>query len=127
MVYDGNLGREGNVMGIYMSSTAIIGVKFSLSEPVVTETVTRGCMNDESEAKFCSECGEPMWNNGTEYSHQFEDIEDEFIDPVLEKLNERFSDYAVVEPDNAWENFYIGYGVTCDNFEEMKIPVPVIF
>lgn len=111
-------------MGIYMSATAIIGVKFTLNEPVKTTSHKRGCEHPPIEdMEFCGQCGAPLWKPQTSYAHQFEEIEDDFIDPVLKRLNSLLNGCAVVEADNEWENFYIGYGATCDDFEETKLPL----
>lgn len=110
-------------MGIYMSATAIIGVKFTPSEPIVTESFIRGCEHAGSDGKFCSECGAPIWKDRTTYEQQFEDIHEDFMEPVLERLDDLFDGHAVVEGDYDWNNFYIGYGATCDNFEEAMTPI----
>ena len=48
---------------------------------------------------------------------------EEFVEPVLERLNALLCGHAVVEADYDSNNFYIGYGATCDDFEETKTPL----
>lgn len=111
-------------MGIYMTSHALIGVKFT---PIDKELPTkkRGCSHVGSESKFCAECGAPMWKDGTKYERQFEDIHEDFLEPVLETLVDKFAGYAVVaEVYDTTTAFYIGYGASVENFEQARIPLP---
>lgn len=59
-------------MGADWSSNSIIGVR--IRNPRV-QTKTRGCRHPESTARFCAECGEPMWETSTELSPKLDDLE----------------------------------------------------
>ena len=107
-------------MGIYMSATAIIGVKFTPTETSV-ETKKRGCSHPDSEENFCSECGSSIWIKDISYSPQFEDIHEDFIEPVLDRLNDLFDGCAIIESDYNTCDFYIGYGVTSNDFGKKRI------
>ena len=108
-------------MGIYMSSHAMVGVKFTPTE--TSEKVkVRGCNHRKTEDNFCPECGNKMWKKETVVTHQFEDMHYDFLEPVSEKLGELFSGFVVA----AWQDeeyFYIGYGATVEDFEDARIPM----
>ncbi len=109
-------------MGIYMSSYAMIGVKFTPT--VKTEKVKkRGCEHPVKEAKFCSLCGKKMWNKETDTIHQFEYIDEDLLEPVGDKLEECFGGFVVSTRDFDAEHYYIGYGTDVDEHEDAQIPL----
>ena len=109
-------------MGIYMSSHAMIGVKFTPTHKTKEVTI-RGCDHSESKSNFCAICGKKMWINGTIFIHQFEDIHEDILDSVAVKLNGRFDGFVVTAWDYNSENFYLGYGATVENHEDVRIPL----
>jgi len=109
-------------MGIYMTHYAFIGVKFSPSTQLV-DRIQRGCSHDGAKAKFCSECGAPMWKDKQDRVNQFDDIHEELIEPLYEELEEHFNEHVVVGTDHDGDAIYIGYGTSVENFEESNIPL----
>ena len=107
-------------MGSYMTSHALIGVKF---EPNNTEIdiKVRGCNHPESESSFCSECGTQMFIDAVEYSDQFECIYEELLDPIETAFADRFNDNGIVV-DAHDGTYFFGYGASVDNFEQERIP-----
>lgn len=59
-------------MGADWSSNSIIGVR--IRNPRV-QTKSRGCRHTESAARFCAECGKPMWEVSTELSPKLDALE----------------------------------------------------
>ena len=105
-----------------MSSHAMVGVKFTPTE--TSENVKiRGCRHPETEDKFCAECGKSMWTDYTEVIHQIEDIHEDFLEPVSEKLNELFDGFVVATWGYDSDTYYIGYGSTVEDHEVARIPL----
>lgn len=61
-------------MGVDWSGNAIIGVR--IRNPRV-QTKNRGCRHPEQPARFCNECGKPMWETSTELSPKLDALEDD--------------------------------------------------
>ena len=53
-------------MGYDASASVAIGVRKSVSD-FKKNVKVRGCIHKETKAKFCPECGQPMWIDKTEY------------------------------------------------------------
>lgn len=109
-------------MGIYMESYAMVGVKFT---PTITheKVVVRGCNHTETKDNFCPQCGKKMWVKETKTIHQFEDIFDDVVEPLSNKLNETFDGHGVVAFDYDSEHFFFGYGVYAESHQCRRIPL----
>ena len=109
-------------MGIYMQSSAMLGVRF---KPTSTrkEVVVRGCDHPETNHAYCSQCGKQMWIKETETVDQFEYISDDLLEPLTEELDEKFNGRGVVAYGGDWDQFFFGYGATVDNFECKQVAI----
>lgn len=88
-------------MGVDYSGQAIIGVK--ISDPLLVKQ-TRGCRHPEQNARFCSECGQPMWHSSKELNPKLDAL-DEYNNPHPSGLQICHS------TDN--EEYFVGMYMTC--------------
>ena len=109
-------------MGIYMSSHAMIGVKFNPVDKEVP-SIQRGCSHTGSDNKFCGECGAPMWKEKTHMERQFENIYEDLVEPVLSELVVKFNGFAVATWGYDGNGYYFGYGSTVEDHEDAQIPL----
>jgi hypothetical protein len=66
-------------MGYSADCYVVIGVAIK-HDDFINETKVRGCSHPEQDAKFCPECGEPMWKNKKNYFSL--DELDEYLEDV---------------------------------------------
>jgi len=86
-------------MGVDYTAYAVLGVKFSYEEfmkPFKRIEETRCCKHSEQKAKFCPECGKPMWKERD-------------MSPDLYEIEEEFEKYGLeIVTDTDSYNVYVG-------------------
>ena len=83
-------------MGVDYSSQAFIGVE--IPNPNIIERI-RLCDHPEQKAKFCPECGRPMWKD------------EERLHPILDKMQDDYDGKGPLTyiSSGMFEGVYVGY------------------
>lgn len=86
-------------MGYDASASMAIGVR-KLASDFKKQVKVRGCKHDETKAKFCPECGKPMWVDKTEY-----------IIDVFDMYEENEEGISCIRPNCDTDDIVIGFNL----------------